>query len=219
MERVNIAALARKWGVSRRVVYNALKDGRIPGAAFIDGKWYVPKDAENPIRMLAKRKPGYISTNEAAKKWGVDRSLVCAAAKAGRIPGAELIGSRWHIPAELENPLKMVIDPMPGYISTREAAKKWGVPQTSVCNAAKEGRIPGAEYSGNRWHIPEDAVYPADGKTVRMPGYASIAKTAEKWGVAQHVVVYAIRTGRIPGAEFVDGRWHIPEDAERPPKR
>ena len=161
MERTNITELARKWGVSRRSVYNALEDGRIPGAEFIDGRWYVPEDAKKPkiIRKVITN-PGYISATAAAKKWGVAKQPVCKAAKDGRIPGAEFIGGRWHIPEDLENPLKMVIDPMPGYISTKEAAEKWGIRQVAVCNVAKEGRIPGAEFIGNRWHIPEEAACP-----------------------------------------------------------
>ena len=212
MERANIAELARKWSVSRKVVYTALKAGRIPGAEFIDGKWYVPEDTE----ILATTKPGYISTTEAAKKWGATIYAVCAAAKAGRIPGAELIAGRWNIPADLENPLKLVMDPLLGYISTREAATKWGVFQTDVCREAQAGRIPGAEYIGNRWNIPEDAVYPVDGKTVRMPGYTSASKTAAKWGVSINSVCCAAKGGRIPGAKFIGGRWRIPEDIECP---
>lgn len=160
MERTNITALAKKWGVSRRFVYNAAEEGRIPGAEFIDGKWYIPAEAEKPIKRLVTTKTDYFSATEAAEKWGVAKESVCRAAKAGRIPGAELVGGRWHIPEDLENPMKIVIEPQPDYISTEEAAEKWGIAQTAVCDAAKADRIPGAVFIGGRWHIPEDAVCP-----------------------------------------------------------
>ena len=165
MERTNITALARKWGVSRRAVYNAAEEGRIPGAEFIDGKWYIPKDAKNPIKRLLM--PGYISARDAAEKWGAAHGAVCRAAKKGRIPGAKYIGDRWHIPKDSESPIKIVIDPKPGYISTKEAAEKWGVAQTVVCDVAKAGRIPGAEFVGGRWHIPEDVKCPINRRKKR----------------------------------------------------
>jgi predicted site-specific integrase-resolvase len=274
MEYIKASAAAKKWGVSKPCVYRAAKEGRIPGAEFIDGYWYIPEDAEDPTKKLIQPKPGYISVREAAEKWGITMESVRAAANEGRIPGAEYIGGRWHIPEALEgplnkkterlpgytslrktaekwgvswniiykavtegrspgaefidgkwhipedlkNPLKMVMEPKPGYISTREAAKKWDVPQTSVCRAAQKGRIPGAEYIGGRWHIPESVETPLNAKKVRKPGHTSIDNTAEKWGVSRSVVSALARAGRIPGAEFIDGKWHIPEDAVRPTK-
>lgn len=167
MERANITELARKWGISRRAVYNAAEEGRIPGAEFIEGKWFIPKDAKNPIKRLVSPETGYISARDAAEKWGVVHVAVCRAAKNGRIPGAKYIGDRWHIPKDSENPMKIVIDPKPGYISTKDAAEKWGVAQTVVCDVAKAGRIPGAEFVGGRWHIPEDVKCPINRRKKR----------------------------------------------------
>jgi predicted site-specific integrase-resolvase len=48
--------------------------------------------------------------------------------------------------------------------------------------------------------------------------YVSVGKIAEKWGVTTITVYNAAKTGRIPGAEFIDGKWHIPEDAVQPTK-
>lgn len=167
MERTNITELARKWGISRRAVYNAAEEGRIPGAEFIDGKWYIPKDAKNPIKRLTTPETGYISARDAAEKWGVAHGAVCRAAKKGRISGAKYIGDRWHIPKDSESPIKIVMDPKPGYISTKDAAEKWGVAQTVVCDVAKVGRIPGAEFLGGRWHIPGDLKCPINKRKKR----------------------------------------------------
>jgi predicted site-specific integrase-resolvase len=222
MKRTNITELARKWGVSRRFVHDALKAGRIPGAEFIDGRWYIPEDAENPIKRLVTPKDGYLSAKEAAEKWGVAKAPVCNAAKEGRIPGAKFVGGRWHIPKDMDNPLKIVMDVKPGYISTKEAAAKWGIGQTVVCNAAKAGRIPGAEFVGNRWHIPEDLDAPEKRKAERkeriecLPGYTSILKTAERWGVSYQHVRQLCEEGRISGAVHQNKHWNIPEDEEQP---
>lgn len=40
--------------------------------------------------------------------------------------------------------------------------KKWNVSQRRVSLYCKNGRIPGAEYKGNMWLIPEDAIKPED---------------------------------------------------------
>ena len=104
----------------------------------------------------------YITATKAAENWGVSITAVCYAAKAGRIPGAEFSGGRWHIPENVKNPMKKAIAPLPGYISVKEAAEKWFLDYLYVCRIVKEGRIPGAVHTGGRWHVPEDAVYPID---------------------------------------------------------
>ncbi len=158
----------------------------------------------------------YTSVSKMAKKWGVTNPCVYRAAKEGRIPGAECVNGYWRIPEDAEDPTNKLIKPKPGYISAREAAEKWGITMESVRVAANEGRIPGAEYIGGRWHIPKDVEAPLNRRKVHLPGYTSIPKTAEKWGVSRSIVFFAVKEGRIPGATFSDGKWHIPEDAERP---
>lgn len=156
----------------------------------------------------------YTTAQKTAKKWGVSVTAVYCAAREGRIPGAEFINGTWRVPEDAENPTKKIMPPKSGYISTVEAAEKWGIGQDSVCDAAKEGRIPGAELIGGRWHIPKDVEAPINRRTARLPGYTSVSKTAEKWGVSKSHVARAVREGRIPGAELIDGRWHIPEGAQ-----
>ena len=160
----------------------------------------------------------YTGAYKVAKRWGVSATSVYLAAREGRIPGAVCINGYWRIPVNAENPINKLIKPNPGYISAREAAEKWGITMESVRDAANEGRIPGAEYIGGRWHIPESVETPLNRKTARKPGHTSIDNTAEKWGVSRSVVFTLARAGRIPGAEFIDGKWHIPEDAVRPTK-
>ena len=50
------------------------------------------------------------------------------------------------------------------YISTSEAAKKWGLVRRRVSTLCEEGRIPGAQLVGNRWMIPGDAQKPPDAR-------------------------------------------------------
>ena len=283
MEYISISETAKKWGVTKAFVWNLARAGRIPGAAQIDGKWRIPMDAEKPTNRIMAPKTGYISTIEAAEKWGITQYAVCTAARNGRIPGAELVGGRWHIPGDtkkpvdrrsertwsysspervdekehtnipelakklgvtqsvlynalnegripgaklingkwyvpqvVENPIKRQPTTNAGYISTREAAEKWGVVKLSVQIAAKEGRIPGAKFINGRWHIPEDMDNPFKIVMDVKPGYISVKEAATKWGVDQTVVRHAAKAGRIPGAEFVGNRWHIPEDSECP---
>lgn len=46
------------------------------------------------------------------------------------------------------------------YISVREFAKKWNVPERTVRNYCATGRIKGAFLTGKTWNIPEDAILP-----------------------------------------------------------
>lgn len=46
------------------------------------------------------------------------------------------------------------------YISTKEAAKKWGISTTRITILATEGRIPGAYKLGKNWLIPATATKP-----------------------------------------------------------
>ena len=46
----------------------------------------------------------YLSSKQAAKKWGVSVQRVQLILKQGRVPGAFLIGNSWVIPADAEKP-------------------------------------------------------------------------------------------------------------------
>ena len=50
------------------------------------------------------------------------------------------------------------------YLSTFEAAEKWGISHRRVSILCSQNRIPGAQRAGSRWIIPEDAEKPADAR-------------------------------------------------------
>jgi excisionase family DNA binding protein len=50
------------------------------------------------------------------------------------------------------------------YITTREAAEKWGISERRILQYCNAGRIPGAAKMGNTWLIPKDAEKPKDGR-------------------------------------------------------
>ena len=50
------------------------------------------------------------------------------------------------------------------YLSTFEAAEKWGISHRRVNVLCNEGRITGAQRAGSRWIIPEDAEKPSDAR-------------------------------------------------------
>ena len=63
------------------------------------------------------------------------------------------------------------------YISTTEAAGKWGMTGRRASLLCLQGRIPGAEYVGKTWIVPADAEKPADariksGKYIKRKGDA-----------------------------------------------
>lgn len=50
------------------------------------------------------------------------------------------------------------------YMSTKQAAEKWGISDRRIRVLCSEGKIPGAYQEGRGWKIPQDAVKPADGR-------------------------------------------------------
>ena len=51
---------------------------------------------------------------------------------------------------------------MKGYLSIKEAARKWGISERWVNQYCTDGRIPGAERFGRSWAIPDTAEKPTD---------------------------------------------------------
>lgn len=49
---------------------------------------------------------------------------------------------------------------MKGYMTTKEAADKWGITQRQVQNHCKNGRIAGSQQAGRSWLIPEETMKP-----------------------------------------------------------
>jgi len=65
------------------------------------------------------------------------------------------------------------------YLSTFEAAEKWGLSPRRVGVLCNQNRIPGAQRAGSRWIIPENAEKPAD---ARIKSGKYIKKPAEERG-------------------------------------
>ena len=57
------------------------------------------------------------------------------------------------------------------YMTTKEAAAKWGVTDRMALYHCTSGRIAGAVKMGNTWLIPKDAVKPPD-KRYRRTNHA-----------------------------------------------
>ena len=50
------------------------------------------------------------------------------------------------------------------YISTKEAAEKWGISERRIQKLCEDNRIPGAIRFVRVWAIPKDAEKPTDGR-------------------------------------------------------
>lgn len=64
------------------------------------------------------------------------------------------------------------------YITTKQAAEKWGISERRVRNLCSEGKIFGAVRVGRNWNIPETAVKPFDGRLKTVDG--AISRIEEK---------------------------------------
>ena len=54
MEMMSVADCAARWGVAERTVRNYCACGRIPGAVLKGKTWWIPEDAERPVRTNAR---------------------------------------------------------------------------------------------------------------------------------------------------------------------
>ena len=54
------------------------------------------------------------------------------------------------------------------YLSPHDYAERVGRSRQLISRLCREGRIPGARKSGERWLIPEDAQYPDDNRTKQI---------------------------------------------------
>jgi len=50
------------------------------------------------------------------------------------------------------------------YITTKQAAEKWGITERRVQVLCNKGKIEGAVRLGWAWAIPKDAIKPKDGR-------------------------------------------------------
>ena len=51
------------------------------------------------------------------------------------------------------------------FMTTKQAAERWGISQRRVSILCEQGRIAGVTRAGITWLIPPDAQKPADGRT------------------------------------------------------
>lgn len=47
----------------------------------------------------------FVPSSVKAKEWGITQRRVAILCKEGRVPGAELIGNRWFLPADAAKPI------------------------------------------------------------------------------------------------------------------
>lgn len=67
------------------------------------------------------------------------------------------------------------------YLSTSEAAEKWGLSKRRVIVLCQENRVCGAQRAGRNWIIPADAEKPADAR-VKSGKYIKQKQEAENDG-------------------------------------
>jgi hypothetical protein len=59
------------------------------------------------------------------------------------------------------------------YLTTREAAKLWGIAVRQVQGLCEKGRVPGAVHFGREWAIPKSAGRPPDERHLANGAYPS----------------------------------------------
>lgn len=191
--------IAQKWDITEAHVSRLCREGRIPGAAIIGGRWRIPEDAERPIKYVTA---GFLTALETAKKWGISANRVEWMCLKGVLPNAKRGKRTWFIPEDTVNPWEE-------YITPSEIAKKWGISADKVEWMCLTGVLPDAKRGTRTWFIPEDTVNPRE-------GYLTASEMAERWKLSRSTVSQFCKKGRISGAKMVGQRWYIPEDAEKP---
>ncbi len=54
------------------------------------------------------------------------------------------------------------------YLTTQEAAEKWGISRRRVSKLCQEGRIDGAKLMGKVWLVPDNVAKPVDKRLTRI---------------------------------------------------
>ena len=82
----------------------------------------------------------------------------------------DFVFAHWHFVESMVNYYSLLcalmlqeVDSMNGYMTTKEAAEKWGITQRQVQNHCKMNRIPGVLTHGTTYMIPENAERPVYG--------------------------------------------------------
>lgn len=73
------------------------------------------------------------------------------------------------------------------YITSAEAAKKWGLSQRRVSLLCSEGRIEGAMKAGKTWILPESARKPADARRTLSNDNAFVSEPAPTYGSSSEI--------------------------------
>lgn len=60
---------------------------------------------------------------------------------------------------------------IPGYMTIKEAAEKWGVSIRYVNSMCHNGKIPDAQMFGNVWAIPADMKKPSQDRRIKSGKY------------------------------------------------
>ena len=144
--------IAKKWDLTEAHVTRLCREGRIPGAEYIGGRWRIPMDTERPGKNVTA---GFLTALETAKKWGISADKVEWMCLTGVLPDAKRGTRAWFIPEDAVNPRE-------GYLTASEMAERWKLSRSTVSQFCKKGRISGAKMVGQRWYIPEDAEKPSD---------------------------------------------------------
>lgn len=95
------------------------------------------------------------------------------------------------------------------YISVREFAKKWNVPERTVRNFCATGRIHGTFLTGKTWNIPEDASLPEKGNKKKFSNSVLLNYLKEqkdmklKGGIYHRTQIdFTYNTNRIEGSKL-----------------
>lgn len=72
------------------------------------------------------------------------------------------------------------------YMTTAEAAEKWGCSTQVVRKLCRNGRVPGAETFGYDWVIPADAIRPEMGKPGRPSGNYERSNNRMKYEILEN---------------------------------
>lgn len=91
------------------------------------------------------------------------------------------------------------------YLSTFEAAEKWGISPRRVGILCNQNRISGAQKAGSRWIIPENAEKPSDVR-IKSGKYRKETRCAYETGISPWHDPTAETIGFNEGAKNYAGR-------------
>lgn len=155
---LTIEATAERVYICVTSMYILLQNGKVPGVITVGKKKYIPITwKRGPYKNVPD---GYLTIDDMAKKWSCTGGAIRQMIYDGRFKDYITIGRKMYINENAEYPRGRIVQNTPeGYMTIREAAKKFGCTDSTVRVKMYRGELSGDDVLcvGHRYYVSKNA--------------------------------------------------------------